>query len=94
MLKQIWPFHAYFNIVLKTVFWILYDLIRLRPRIRTKPSKKELRSRTIPPSRIRKILGHTDPDPLVRGSDPSPDPTIFIKNSKKNIDSHCSVTSS
>jgi hypothetical protein len=39
-------------------------------------------------------LGHLDPDPLVRGTDPEPDPSIInCKNSKKNIDSYCFVTS-
>jgi hypothetical protein len=32
-----------------------------------------------------------DPDPLVRDADP--DPFIIKQNSKKNIDSHCFVTS-
>jgi hypothetical protein len=47
------------------------------------------------------ILGLPDPDPLVRGMDPDPDPdpdpTIILlsssKNSKKNLDSYCFVTS-
>jgi hypothetical protein len=38
-----------------------------------------------------------DPDPLVRSMDPDPDPSIIIissnKNSKKNLDSYCFVTS-
>jgi hypothetical protein len=38
-----------------------------------------------------------DPDPLVRGMDldtaPDPDPSIICKNSKKNLDSYCFVTS-
>jgi hypothetical protein len=36
-----------------------------------------------------------DPDTLVRGMDPAPDPdpSIISKNSKKNHDSYCIVTS-
>ena len=38
-----------------------------------------------------------DSDPLVRGMDPDPDPSLIIlsssKNSKKNLDSYCFVTS-
>jgi hypothetical protein len=38
-----------------------------------------------------------DPDPLVRGMGPDPDPFIILlsssKNSKKNLDSYCFVTS-
>jgi hypothetical protein len=29
--------------------------------------------------RIRMFLGLTDPDPLVRGTDPAPDPSFFQK---------------
>jgi hypothetical protein len=32
------------------------------------------------------FLGLLDPDPLVRGMDPDPDPSIIKKNSKKNLD--------
>ncbi len=37
----------------------------------------------------------SDPDSLVRGTDPDPDPSITVpsKNSKKNLDSYCFVTS-
>jgi hypothetical protein len=40
-------------------------------------------------------LPDPDPDPLVRGMDPDPDPdpSITSKNSKKNLDSYCFVTS-
>jgi hypothetical protein len=38
------------------------------------------------------FLGLPDPDPLVRGTNPDPDPSIFQQNSKKNMDSFCSVT--
>jgi hypothetical protein len=40
-------------------------------------------------------LPDPNPDPLVRYTDPAPDPDPFIikKNSKKNIDSYCIVTS-
>jgi hypothetical protein len=34
-----------------------------------------------------------DPDPLVRGTDPAPDPSIIKQNSKKNLDSYCFMTS-
>ncbi len=44
--------------------------------------------------RIHMFLGLPDPDPLVRGMDPDPDPSIIKqKNSKKNFDSYCFVTS-
>ncbi len=33
------------------------------------------------------FLGLPDPDPLVRGMDPDPDPSIIMQNSKKNLDS-------
>jgi hypothetical protein len=42
------------------------------------------------------FLGLLDPDPLVRGLDPDPDPSIVLsssKNSKKTLDSYCFVTS-
>jgi hypothetical protein len=40
------------------------------------------------------VLGLPDPGPLVRGMDPDPDPSIIKqKNSKKNRDSYCFVTS-
>jgi hypothetical protein len=44
------------------------------------------------------FFGLPDPDPLVRGRDPDPDPASFIllsssKNSKKNLDACCFVTS-
>ncbi len=43
------------------------------------------------------FLGLPDPDPLVRCVDPDPDPSIVLlspsKNSKKNLDSCCFVTS-
>jgi hypothetical protein len=38
-------------------------------------------------SRIHMFLGLPDPDPLVRGMDPDPDPSIIMQNSKKNLDS-------
>jgi hypothetical protein len=34
------------------------------------------------------FLGLPDPDPLVRGMDPDPDPSIIMQNSKKNLDSY------
>ncbi len=34
-----------------------------------------------------------DPDPLFRGMNPDPDPSIISKNSKKNLDFYCFVTS-
>ncbi len=37
------------------------------------------------------FLGHPDPDPLVRGMNPDPDPSII--NSKKNLDSYSFVPS-
>ncbi len=50
--------------------------------------------------RIHIFSGLPDPDPLVRATDPAsdfdPDPSMIllsIKNSKKNIDSYCFVTS-
>jgi hypothetical protein len=47
--------------------------------------------------RIHIFLGLPDPDPLVRGMDPdlnqAPDPLSSSKNSKKNLDSYCFVTS-
>jgi hypothetical protein len=39
------------------------------------------------------FLGFPDPDPLVRGVDPDPDPSIIKQNSKKNLDSYCFMTS-
>ncbi len=33
-----------------------------------------------------------NPDQLVRGMDPDPDPAIIMKNSKKNLDSYYFVT--
>jgi hypothetical protein len=42
------------------------------------------------------FLGLPDPDPLVRGmdpgTDPAPDPSIIMQNSKKNLDSFYFVT--
>jgi hypothetical protein len=44
------------------------------------------------------FLGLPDPDPLVRGMDPDPDPALIrillssCKNSKKNLDSYYFVT--
>jgi hypothetical protein len=35
--------------------------------------------------RILVFLGLLDPDPLVRGMDPDPDPSIISKYSKKNL---------
>jgi hypothetical protein len=35
------------------------------------------------------VFGPLDPDPLVRGMDPAPDPSII----KKNLDLYCFVTS-
>ncbi len=45
--------------------------------------------------RIHMFLGLLDPDadPLVRGLDPAPDPSIIKQNSKKNLDFYCFVTS-
>ncbi len=49
--------------------------------------------------RIHMFLGHLDPDPLVRGMDPDPDPALNrilqskSKYSKKNLDFYCFVTS-
>jgi hypothetical protein len=37
-------------------------------------------------------LLHQDPDPLVRGMDPDPDPSIIMQNSKKNLDSYYFLT--
>ncbi len=48
-------------------------------------------SRVADPVRIRIVLGL--PDLLVRGTDPEPDTSIIKKNSKKNLDSYCFVTS-
>jgi hypothetical protein len=38
------------------------------------------------------FLGLPDPDPLVRGMDTDPDPSIIKKNCKKNFNSYCFVT--
>jgi hypothetical protein len=43
--------------------------------------------------RIQMFFGLPDSDLLVRGMDPDPDPSIIKKNSKKNLDSYCFVTS-
>jgi hypothetical protein len=44
--------------------------------------------------RIFMFLGLPDPGPLIRGTDQTPDPFIIKgKYSKKNLDSHCFVTS-
>jgi hypothetical protein len=37
------------------------------------------------------FLGH--PDPLVRDTDPAPDPSTSSEHSKKRIDSYCFATS-
>jgi hypothetical protein len=42
--------------------------------------------------RIHMFLGLPDPDPIVRGMDPDPDPFIIMQNSKKNLDSYYFVT--
>jgi hypothetical protein len=34
------------------------------------------------------FLSLPDPDPLVRGMDSDPDPSIIMQNSKKNFDSY------
>jgi hypothetical protein len=39
------------------------------------------------------LLGLLDPDPIVRGTDPDPDPSVVKQKSKKNLDSYSSVTS-
>jgi hypothetical protein len=43
------------------------------------------------------FLGLPDPDPLAKGMDPDPAPDRILlssnKNSKKNLDSYCFVTS-
>jgi hypothetical protein len=39
------------------------------------------------------FLGLPDLDPLVRGSDPAPDPSVIKQNSKKTLDSYCFATS-
>jgi hypothetical protein len=39
------------------------------------------------------FLGLVDPDHLVRGTDPDPDPSIIKQNSKKSLDSYCFFTS-
>ncbi len=39
------------------------------------------------------FLGLPDPDPLVRGMDPDPDPSIIMQNNgKKNLDSYYFMT--
>jgi hypothetical protein len=38
------------------------------------------------------ILGLKDPDPLVRGTDLDPDPSIMKQKNKKILDSYCFVT--
>jgi hypothetical protein len=38
------------------------------------------------------LISVADPNPLVRGTDPDPDPSIIMKNNKKNLDSYCFVT--
>ncbi len=40
-----------------------------------------------------KLVRGTAPDKLVRGTAPDPDHHIIKKNSKKNLDSYCLVTS-
>ncbi len=42
--------------------------------------------------RIHMFLGLQDPDPLVRGLDPDPDPSIIMQKFKKNLDSYYFVT--
>ncbi len=44
--------------------------------------------------RIRMYLGLPDPhpDPLVTSTDPAPDPSIIMKDSKKNLEFYCSLT--
>jgi hypothetical protein len=37
------------------------------------------------------FLGLLDPDPLARGTDPDPGPSIIKQNSKKNFGSYCFV---
>ncbi len=72
------------NLKLSNVlFW--FEVFRIRIRIRI--------------HRINMFLGLPDPypDPLVRGVDPDPDHSISLlsssKNSKKNLDTSCFVTS-
>ncbi len=43
--------------------------------------------------RIHMFFGLPDPDSLVRGVDPDPDPSIIKQNGKKTLDSYCFVTS-
>jgi hypothetical protein len=45
------------------------------------------------PDPIHMFLGLLDPDPLVRGLDTDPDPSIIKQKSKKNLDSYCFATS-
>ncbi len=42
--------------------------------------------------RIHTFLGLPDPDPLVRGMDPNPDPSIIMQDSKKNLHSYYFAT--
>jgi hypothetical protein len=37
--------------------------------------------------------GLMDQDPLIRGMDPAPDPSLIKKNSKKTLNSDCFATS-
>jgi hypothetical protein len=39
------------------------------------------------------FLGLLDPDPLLRCTDPDPDPSIIMQNIKKNLYSYSFVTS-
>jgi hypothetical protein len=43
--------------------------------------------------RIHMFMGLPDPDPLVRGTDLDPDPSIIKQKSKKHLDSYCFVSS-
>jgi hypothetical protein len=64
------------------------NILQMHPHIR---SNRELSWKVLW-IRIRLFL--VLPDPLVRGSDPDPDPSLpSSKNRKKSLDSYCFVTS-
>ncbi len=43
------------------------------------PPANSLQSSVAVPGRIRMFLGLLDPDPLVRGMDPDPDPSVIMQ---------------
>ncbi len=78
--------------------------VHLQKKLESKKGKKPEvpeKPETIPEVRyvlfpvLRRFLDLPDPDPFLGGMDPDPIPVLLLssKNSKKNLDSYCFVTS-